>query len=149
MKARNIIVGSIVAVGATAIAAKKLVADDELNKKVREDGKKAIDSLKELGKSVGAVAKNTVDNVAYEAKSIKDEVVEKIKEQEPEIESKVAERKESIKAAADEAAAKIRKAASKVEETVVGDTNEEVVEDSKVDFEEKCVTYLDKEEIDK
>ena len=71
MKARNIIVGSIVAVGAAAIAVKKLVVDPELNAKVKEDGKKAVDSVKELGKSVGAVAKNTADNVAYEAKSIK------------------------------------------------------------------------------
>lgn len=82
MKARNIIVAGAVAVGAGALAVKKLVSNPELNSKVKEDGKKTADSLKELGKSVGAVAKNAFDNVEQEAKSIKAEVSEKIKEKE-------------------------------------------------------------------
>lgn len=99
MKVRNIIIGSIVAVGATAVAVKKLVIDTELNSKIKENGKKTVDSVKELSKSVGEAAKNTAKNVAYEAKSIKDEVAEKIKEKETEINNKAAERKEVIKEA--------------------------------------------------
>lgn len=82
MKARNIVVAGAVAVGAGALAIKKLVSDPELNSKVKEDGKKTADSLKELGKSVGAVAKNALGNVEQEAKSIKAEVSEKLKEKE-------------------------------------------------------------------
>ena len=39
MKARNIIVAGAVAVGAGALAVKKLVSNPELNSKVKEDGK--------------------------------------------------------------------------------------------------------------
>lgn len=91
MKARNIIVAGAVAVGAGALAVKKLVSNPELNSKVKEDGKKTADSLKELGKSVGAVAKNALDNVEQEAKSIKAEVSEKLKEREKENSAKASE----------------------------------------------------------
>lgn len=91
MKARNIIVAGAVAVGAGALAVKKLVSNPELNSKVKEDGKKTADSLKELGKSVGAVAKNAFDNVEQEAKSIKEEVSEKLKEKEKECSAKASE----------------------------------------------------------
>lgn len=91
MKARNIIVAGAVAVGAGALAVKKLVSNPELNSKVKEDGKKTADSLKELGKSVGAVAKNAFDNVEQEAKSIKAEVSEKLKEKEKESSAKASE----------------------------------------------------------
>lgn len=91
MKARNIIVAGAVAVGAGALAVKKLVSNPELNSKVKEDGKKTADSLKELGKSVGAVAKNAFDNVEQEAKSIKAEVSEKLKEKEKENSAKASE----------------------------------------------------------
>lgn len=93
MKARNIIVAGAVAVGAGALAVKKLVSNPELNSKVKEDGKKTADSLKELGKSVGAVAKNAFDNVEQEAKSIKEEVSEKLKEREKENSAKASEDK--------------------------------------------------------
>lgn len=117
MNIRGLIVKTATAVSETALTTKKLISDPELNNQVKEDGKKAIDSIKTFGKSVEAVTKNAVDNVSYEFNSIKEEVKSNLKEKETEINDKVSSRKEAIKTRDEEMKAKLEKEKTEINES--------------------------------
>ena len=106
MNAKNVIVGSAVAIGAAALTVKKLFSDSELNKTVVENGKKVGSSVKDLGNSVCAVAKNAVDTADVELRSIRNDVSKKLKDKEPEIDARVAETKKKIQVKAEQVKAK-------------------------------------------